>query len=79
MTFIYNINKCHFDKDCRNVKRINENQYINKDTNIKCKYLHSGETIENYNYRISKIRWCSKKCIYAYPYIKNKTINEFDF
>ena len=47
------INKCHFDKDCRNVKRINENQYINKDTNIKCKYLHSGETIENYNYRIN--------------------------
>jgi len=49
----YIINKCHFDNECRNIKRLNDGLYINKNTNKKCKYLHSSETIENYNNRMN--------------------------
>lgn len=47
---------CRFDKNCKNIKRLKDGQYINnKDTNKKCKYLHSHETIENFNDRINDI------------------------
>ena len=46
------INKCYFDNECRNIKRLNDGIYINKHTNKKCKYLHSYETIKNYNDRM---------------------------
>jgi len=49
----YIITKCHFDNQCRNIKRLNDGIYINKNTDKKCKYLHSYETIENYNNRLN--------------------------
>jgi hypothetical protein len=47
------ITKCHFDNQCRNIKRLNDGIYINKNIDKKCKYLHSYETIENYNNRMN--------------------------
>ena len=67
------ITKCHFDNQCRNIKRLNDGMYINKNTDKKCKYLHSYETIENYNNRMNADNMNSDN-IDVKEVVKNKNI-----